>query len=523
MKLTLLLKALDLKEYKQHISYPDINLTKGIIFADDNVLTLDPYALYIGTPYSITELIKRCPFDSDTYYTFISSGNSSQLSAYFDHGQINLIITKMPLIKLYNKLNQIYQKIVYTNYKMQSYSIEQRKTEQFLTLLSRSIHGCIFLLNSGYRLLCSECSLIREANTHFIPENETICCELLTNQYLPKQAADLLTEGLKSGNKQNIFLQPLRHHQNIIGYLLILYPSEYNNTIDDLIACYSLPYLSQSLVHPDESFRKIDSQHQFISDLLERRISTENELYERTKLTNFSTMDLYCCILIQTDIPSETTFSYMMYQIRNTFPRFIIDSYKNYILIILPAKQHAVIPTAAITPLGDFLNEYSAYAGVSFPVKSLFSLPAVFKEALDAIKLGKDFESTNKRLFYYEDYYLYSIIDMCNNENFKKYYNMNPGYLCHPAFIQLHRYDLNKNDNLSDILYHYLMNNQSFGKTASELYLHRNTVIKKIQKIEEIIHRSLNDALLCQALLFSFQVIKYSKTVLGKEIEFLDK
>lgn len=228
-------------------------------------------------------------------------------------------------------------------------------------------------------------------------------------------------------------------------------------------------------------------------------------------------------MLIQIDNPSEYTFNYMLHQIKLIFPRCQTDFYENFILVLLPTKQHGVFPTIPTETLEEFLKNNSAWAGISFPVKSPLSLPAVYKEALDAIKLGKKFTKDSSHIFYYENYFLYSIIDMYNNDDFKRYYNQNLGYLCHPAYVQLHRYDLAKNDNLSELLFRYLMNNQNISKTSEELFLHRNTIVKKIQKITEIIHRPLDDALLCQALLFSFQVAHFSKTVLGKDIEYLDK
>lgn len=280
MKLTFLLKALNLADCKYHIACSNINLTKGIAFADSSIQSLDPYTLYIGTPQSLTELINRLPLETNNCYTLISSGNSALLSSYFTHKQFNLIITNIPLIQLYNKLNTIYQQIIYTIHKMQTYSLEQKNTEQFLIMLNNSIHGCLFILNNGYKLLHSECSLLYNSSITFSSENDTLSCELLTNQYLSKNTVDLLSSRVQTNKLSDLYLQPIRNHNSVIGYLLILFPTDYNPTIGHILADYSLPYLSKSLTAYHEIYRKIDSLHQFLSDLLARKISNETELRE---------------------------------------------------------------------------------------------------------------------------------------------------------------------------------------------------------------------------------------------------
>lgn len=61
-------------------------------------------------------------------------------------------------------------------------------------------------------------------------------------------------------------------------------------------------------------------------------------------------------------------------------------------------------------------------------------------------------------------------------------------------------YDRKYNQNLVSTLREYLKNGQNLSKTAKDLYVHRNTMIKRIEKIEELLECSLKDAESCNQL-----------------------
>ena len=92
-------------------------------------------------------------------------------------------------------------------------------------------------------------------------------------------------------------------------------------------------------------------------------------------------------------------------------------------------------------------------------------------------------------------------------------------YLAHPAVVALTRYDRNHNDNLRDVLYFYLINDRSITNTASALYMHRNTVLNKVRKINQILGLDLDDRHLRQRLLFSCQLIHYFEDITKKGLK----
>ena len=87
--------------------------------------------------------------------------------------------------------------------------------------------------------------------------------------------------------------------------------------------------------------------------------------------------------------------------------------------------------------------------------------------------------------------------------------------LIHPAITILTRYDSENGTNLRDILFYYLLNNRSLAKTAAATYMHRNTIVNKIAKIEELVDLDLSDGNVQHRLLFSCQAQKYAEVFYG--------
>ncbi len=69
-----------------------------------------------------------------------------------------------------------------------------------------------------------------------------------------------------------------------------------------------------------------------------------------------------------------------------------------------------------------------------------------------------------------------------------------------------------------EVLYHNLIYSGNIQRTADALYMHRNTVLNKLKKIQELIQLDLSDGLLCQQLLLSCQLAEYQEKVLKQPL-----
>lgn len=92
--------------------------------------------------------------------------------------------------------------------------------------------------------------------------------------------------------------------------------------------------------------------------------------------------------------------------------------------------------------------------------------------------------------------------------------------LTHPGVVNLTRYDRAYGTNLRDIMFYYLMNDRNIAKTSAEMFLHRNTLIYKIKKIEELIGESMDDPYLRHALIFSCLLLRYRELFQKEGVSF---
>ena len=92
-------------------------------------------------------------------------------------------------------------------------------------------------------------------------------------------------------------------------------------------------------------------------------------------------------------------------------------------------------------------------------------------------------------------------------------------HACHPDIILLREHDKQCNDNLLETFSVYLDYNCSIKETASVLFIHRNTLIYRIQKINDLIHTDyINNPYERKYMSMSIQILSLYKLKTGYEI-----
>jgi DNA-binding PucR family transcriptional regulator len=113
------------------------------------------------------------------------------------------------------------------------------------------------------------------------------------------------------------------------------------------------------------------------------------------------------------------------------------------------------------------------------------------------------------RIYYYEEYSIFQIIELAAEAAGHNLGSQNLVHLCNNELIALVLYDKKNGTNLVTVLQSYLLHERNTSETAKALYIHRNTMLYKIHKIEEIIGCSLEDPMLRERMLFSCRVLEY--------------
>ena len=79
-------------------------------------------------------------------------------------------------------------------------------------------------------------------------------------------------------------------------------------------------------------------------------------------------------------------------------------------------------------------------------------------------------------------------------------------WLCHPALPQLQNYDRENHTELCRTLQVYLESERSYVETAKRLFIHRNSLLYRVQRIEELTGLDLSDPSIRLHLLLSYAI-----------------
>lgn len=228
-------------------------------------------------------------------------------------------------------------------------------------------------------------------------------------------------------------------------------------------------------------------------------------------------------ILVQLDDESQPDTARrrlrLLEELKPLFPGDNITCLEDCIFILISSPQAQCPFPADKARVEKILTRCQATAVISHTsvsmkalhishLKNRLILPVIMKVRLEP----------DTRLAYFGRYNLYLTIHICARNLKNSLGSDDIIYLCSPGILTLTRYDQAYHNNLRDVLFHYLLHDRSIAETSKALYMHRNTTIYKIHKIEELIHHSLDDPYYRFHMLFSCMVIRYYEEYQGHKL-----
>lgn len=206
-------------------------------------------------------------------------------------------------------------------------------------------------------------------------------------------------------------------------------------------------------------------------------------LYKENDSIPKSLLTIYCGII-------ESNLSYSRVFIKN-----------NYLTVIF--NESKISLSKSLNKLKYIITEAGMKLSISNNFAGLDKLDIYYNQSLYTIR-SQSFIQESKDIIYFYNCALDFIIETTFTEDII--------YACHPDIIKLWKYDdKNGNSDKIDTLYTYLINERSVTKTSQLLFLHRNTLIYRIKKIEDQINYDLNDTYTREYMLFSIKVLKLYK------------
>lgn len=150
--------------------------------------------------------------------------------------------------------------------------------------------------------------------------------------------------------------------------------------------------------------------------------------------------------------------------------------------------------------LAGLCFDNGGFLSVSLPARGYLNLHHYYNQAVYAMEQGRKLNK-GKELFPFYNYAVKYIIFSGFNPNLQ--------YACNPNLLALWERDSCHHSESVHVLKKYLDSGKSFLNAANELYMHRNTLVYRIKKIQEIITDDLSDPYVLDYIKLSMYILDF--------------
>lgn len=485
--------------------------------APASVLLLDRAAgerggLYVGAAAQAAELIGGMP--AGRGFILFTAGDHPGL-VDLERPDLSLVVTDLPLEDLHNQLV--------------GYLAEMDQWRQALERSARK----------GIRCLLTELGELSGATVYALsaygqaiatgPKGEQyqrMEALLGENLYIERKVLSDLFEGFREDRRETYLaaredfhfcISPVLSGGQLLGHMLLggLGDPGKLRTLNRLAADAMEGLLSRN-GRPQESYVAFQA---LVQDMLSEDHGDLEELQLRLLQLPKRPRKYMRGILVRTPGRPADPESQLMGALEQLFRRDNVAVFEGdyYILASDPSNNFRL--GADPKELEQLLERHDAYAIVANPSVRTRGLRVLYRQCRATLDIAVAVRyRTKDRCLFFERYAMYYAIHLCALSMKETTGTDDLVFLCHPGLLTLRRYDKAMRNNLQDVLFHYLMNDRSIARTAEALFLHRNTAIYKINKIEELMGTPLDDPYLRQQLLFSCLIVRYIECYEKREI-----
>lgn len=292
------------------------------------------------------------------------------------------------------------------------------------------------------------------------------------------------------------------HNRAQVGFILMiegdskLLPSHYEmlSTVSSIIS-YTIDYYAPDL------FEGISLYQQILYDLLIGAPS--KDIMPRLSELHFPSKMLTLFICPTRYLGRQHLKKYTSKNLKRLIPGTHVTYHKNGIVAIIPIKNDAEIDNEQLKLLDEFSQTEHVRIGISNSFSSIENFVSHFEQANAALELGQKL-NPNELICRYLNYQVFDLFSEVKNPDIL-------GRFCHPALAVLRQYDHNNKTHLYETLCVFLDNGCNIKLTSEHLYIHRNSLVYRLNRITEICHIDLEDINTTFLLRLSFLIDSYNR------------
>ena len=254
-------------------------------------------------------------------------------------------------------------------------------------------------------------------------------------------------------------------------------------------------------------FRTTDySAYALLGELLDTPSPDIRSIRRRLERAGFRDLELFQMAVLCAPGQKLTNIDYEIIgnQLRSIVYPCIRMVYQHQYVILFCGRRQEPPDRRTVEALRQAAVDHRLVVGLSNPFDRLEEAKHFYRQALRAIRLGLRVPVMNSRqpLYRYQDYTLVEMLELCREQE-------NLMDFCSPMLLKLLDYDRENQTDLMNTLYEYLDCSQNTQLAAERLFIHKNTLLYRINKIRSVIDNDLTYSWDLLLLTISFRVLIY--------------
>lgn len=226
-----------------------------------------------------------------------------------------------------------------------------------------------------------------------------------------------------------------------------------------------------------------------VSSMLGGTKYSTTDLENQLASVGWKTHDSCCCcfvVLERYPHPNSTYLNTFCLKVESQFKACVSFLYNDKAVVVVNLDKSNCKSRDIPNRIGVLIREGLLKAGVSFKYWNFETTPIYYQQACSAYEMGSLYNPSSW-CYLFEDFALQYFMHYGSSR-------LPPRHLCHPALVELHRYDLENGTALLPTLETYVGNNCNAVTAANLLFIHRNTFYQRLTKIQEILNLNLDNA-----------------------------
>lgn len=257
----------------------------------------------------------------------------------------------------------------------------------------------------------------------------------------------------------------------------------------------------------EENF-KSNTEKELLKELIFNKNLNIDKIHELIRISNIKGSNIYFSAVFKSNninlIKNEHLIATIKNKVSLVCNTYIADIFNNEVIILIGVDSEDLyleVKTKLKSIYEESNHENKLYLVLGDKYKNLISIKDSYHDAIRAYELY-DYNNWNDTFIDYSKLGFYKILFDINSINKLRNYSeevLNP----------LMKINEKSNLNLIETLKCYLINDCNLLKTSDELFIHRNTLIYRLNKIKEVLDNNLENARYKNELLNSLMIRDY--------------